>query len=85
LSQLRSGHVGLNAFLARIRAIDFPLCPTCSIPETVSHFLFTCRRFAAARHAFRKAVKGPLTLRNTIGNIKARTAVLDFVEATGRF
>ncbi|KAM5544129.1 hypothetical protein V8D89_002178 [Ganoderma adspersum] len=85
ISQLCSGHIGLNAFLARIHAIDSPLCLTCSIPETVSHFLFTCRRFVTARHDFRKAVKGPLTLRNTIGNAKARTAVLDFVEATGRF
>ncbi|KAM5538790.1 hypothetical protein V8D89_007512 [Ganoderma adspersum] len=85
LSQLRSGHIGLNAFLAQIRAIDSPLCLTCAVPETVPHFLFTCRRFTTTRHAFRTAVEGPLTLRNTIGNAKARAAVLDFVDATGRF
>ena len=85
LSQLRSGHVGLNAFLARIRAIDSPLCLTCAIPETVSHFLFTCRRFTTARHSFRLATEGPMTLKNTIGNVKSRAAVLDFVDGTSRF
>ncbi|KAI0780361.1 hypothetical protein BD413DRAFT_457113, partial [Trametes elegans] len=29
LSQLRSGHVGLNAYLARIHAVDSPLCQSC--------------------------------------------------------
>ncbi|KAI0373577.1 hypothetical protein BV20DRAFT_937785, partial [Pilatotrama ljubarskyi] len=82
---LRSGHCGLNAYLARVKAIDSPLCPACLIPETPSHFLFTCRRFTAARHSLREAVKGPLSLRNTIGNVKARSAVLEFVEASGRF
>ena len=85
LSQLHSGHTGLNDFLAQIRTINSPFCLSCSTPETVSHFLFTCRRFTTPRHVFRKAVEGPLTLRNTIGNAKARSAVLEFVEATGRF
>ncbi|KAI0764274.1 hypothetical protein BD413DRAFT_459891, partial [Trametes elegans] len=35
LSQLRSGHIGLHAYLARIRAMDSPLCSTCNVPETV--------------------------------------------------
>ncbi|PIL29447.1 hypothetical protein GSI_08389 [Ganoderma sinense ZZ0214-1] len=86
LSQLRSGHVGLNAYLAQIRAIDSPLCLTCAIPETVSHFpVFTCRRFTAVRHSFRTAVEGPMTLKNTISNVKTRAAVLDFVDGTSRF
>ncbi|KAI0367561.1 hypothetical protein BV20DRAFT_970314 [Pilatotrama ljubarskyi] len=79
------GHVGLNAYLARIKVVDSALCPTCLIPETPSHFLFTCRRFASARHSLRKAVKGPLCLRTTVGDVKARSAVLEYVEATGRF
>ncbi|OSC98383.1 hypothetical protein PYCCODRAFT_1335524, partial [Trametes coccinea BRFM310] len=49
LTQLRSGHVGLNAYLARIRAIDSPLCLTCNTPETVSHYLFTCKRYSEQR------------------------------------
>ncbi|RDX44758.1 hypothetical protein OH76DRAFT_1328629, partial [Lentinus brumalis] len=82
---LRSGHVGLNRFLSRIRAVDSPLCSVCHVPETVPHYLLTCRRFIQARHALRQAVEGPLSLRSTIGNPKARTAVLEYVDATGRF
>ena len=85
LTQLRSGHAGLNRFLARIGAVDSPLCAVCRVPESVSHYLLTCRRFTAARHALRQAVSGPLSLRSTLGDYKARTAVLKFVEATGRF
>ena len=85
LTQLRSGHVGLNRFLARIGAVDSPLCAVCRVPESVSHYLLTCRRYLAPRHTLRLAVSGPLSLRSTLGNPKARTAVLDFVEATGRF
>ena len=85
LSQLRSGNIGLNAYLAQIRAVDSPLCLTCAIPETISHFLFPCCRSTAARHSFRMAVESALTLRNTNGDVKALTAVLDFVNATGRF
>ncbi|KAL7280271.1 hypothetical protein ACG7TL_005184 [Trametes sanguinea] len=85
LTQLRSGHASLNAYLARIKAIDSPLCAACGVPETVAHFLFSCKRFKEPRHQLRQAVKGPLTLRNTIGSADARTAVLSYVEATGRF
>ena len=85
LTQLRSGHVGLNCFLARIGAVDSPLCAVCRVPESVSHYLLTCRRYLAPRHTLRSAVSGPLSLRSTLGNPKARTAVLDFVAATGRF
>ncbi|KAI0717736.1 hypothetical protein C8T65DRAFT_527287, partial [Cerioporus squamosus] len=85
LTQLRSGHVGLNKYLARIHAVDSPLCSVCHVPETVTHYLFTCRRFVTARHALRQAIKGPLNLRNTLGDVKARAAVLEYVDATGRF
>ncbi|KAH9855564.1 hypothetical protein C2E23DRAFT_697440, partial [Lenzites betulinus] len=85
LTQLRCGHAGLNAYLARIRAVDSPLCAKCLLPETPAHYLFTCRRYTAARHALRQAVNGPLSLRNTLGNVKARAAVLEYIRATGRF
>ena len=70
LSQLRSGHAGLNRFLARIGAVDSPLCATCRVPESISHYHLTCRRFIAARHTLRQAVKGPLLLRSTLGDTK---------------
>ncbi|KAL1658656.1 hypothetical protein GGF50DRAFT_66832, partial [Schizophyllum commune] len=46
ITQLRSGHIGYtNAFLARIKANTSSLCPLCGVPETVDHYLFSCRRF----------------------------------------
>ncbi|KAI0656526.1 hypothetical protein C8Q70DRAFT_921051, partial [Cubamyces menziesii] len=73
------------SYLARIRAIDSPLCTTCGIPETVAHFLFTCKRYSAPRHTLRQAIQGPLTFRSTLGSQDARAAVLEYVKATGRF
>ena len=86
LLQLRTNHVPLQTYLARIGKVLSPTCPTCGeAAETVAHYLLTCRRYLAPRHTLRLAVSGPLSLRSTLGNPKARTAVLDFVEATGRF
>ncbi|KAI1783628.1 reverse transcriptase (RNA-dependent DNA polymerase)-domain-containing protein [Ganoderma leucocontextum] len=85
LAQLRSSHVPLNSYLARIGAVDSPLCLACRTPETAEHFLLTCRRFMRERHEPRTAVGGTLSLRSTLGNGKAWSAVLDFVAATKRF
>ncbi|KAJ7153127.1 hypothetical protein C8R43DRAFT_821296, partial [Mycena crocata] len=44
LTQLCTGHVGLNAYLARFGAVDSNLRSTCREPETVNHYIFTCQR-----------------------------------------
>ncbi|KAI0640346.1 hypothetical protein C8Q79DRAFT_884480, partial [Trametes meyenii] len=49
LTQLCCGHVRLNAYLARIGAVDSPLCLRCLIPETLAHYLFTYQQFTDAR------------------------------------
>ncbi|KIM34827.1 hypothetical protein M413DRAFT_46307, partial [Hebeloma cylindrosporum] len=49
VTQLQSGHIGLNAFLARIKAVDSAACSTYGVPETVDHFLFQCSRFLEQR------------------------------------
>jgi ribonuclease HI len=50
LIQLRTGHIGLNAHLNRIRRTDSPLCPCCRRQdETVEHFLLHCPAHHAAR------------------------------------
>ncbi|EJD36112.1 hypothetical protein AURDEDRAFT_43289, partial [Auricularia subglabra TFB-10046 SS5] len=51
LTQLRTGHVGLHGFLARIKAVPSALCEVCRVPETVPHFLLQCPRFRLQRHA----------------------------------
>ncbi|KAI0754683.1 hypothetical protein C8Q80DRAFT_1069714, partial [Daedaleopsis nitida] len=85
LTQLRCGHIALNAYLARIRAVDSPLCSACQVPETPAHFLFTCHRFTEARHVLCREVGGPLTLESTLNNPDTRKSVLAFVSSTGRF
>ncbi|KAH9846444.1 hypothetical protein C2E23DRAFT_684123, partial [Lenzites betulinus] len=83
LTQLQSEHVALNAYLACIRAVDSALCPTCLIPETPAHYLFTCQRYTGARDKLLRVVGGPLSLRTTLGNEKACAAVLEYVRETG--
>ncbi|EIW52833.1 uncharacterized protein TRAVEDRAFT_83733, partial [Trametes versicolor FP-101664 SS1] len=86
LTQLRTNHVGLNAFLARTRVVSSPLCPSCQVPETVDHYLRACRRFDQPRHALRRSLgKKPLTLKHLLGDPKCRSSLLEFVDATGRF
>ncbi|KAF9032300.1 hypothetical protein BDZ89DRAFT_894472, partial [Hymenopellis radicata] len=51
LTQLRTSHIGLNAHLYRTRTIDSPLCRRCGVPETVTHFIMSCRRFSAEHDA----------------------------------
>ena len=84
ISQLRSGHVSLNQFLSRINAVSSPMCPRCSVPEMVEHFLLSCRRYCGQCDALRQAVQDPLTLRSVLGGAKRRAALLEYVEATGR-
>ena len=45
LTQLRTGHVGLNVFLKKIKAVDSALCARCGHPETVAHYIFHCQRY----------------------------------------
>ncbi|KAI0372153.1 hypothetical protein BV20DRAFT_940140, partial [Pilatotrama ljubarskyi] len=72
--------------LARARVVSSPLCASCHVPETVDHYLRTCRRFSEPRHALRRSLgKKPLTLKHVLGDPKCRSALLQFVEATGRF
>ena len=49
LARLRISHVELNSYLHRFNQSDTPLCQTCNTPETVDHYLLTCRRYAQNR------------------------------------
>ncbi|KAL1657429.1 hypothetical protein GGF50DRAFT_36003, partial [Schizophyllum commune] len=86
VTQLRSGHVGLNGYLARVKAVDSRMCSTCRVPETVEHFLLHCRRFQGARHRLRLAMgRVPLKLTTLLGDPKFRTPLLTFIRDTERF
>ncbi|KAF8579272.1 hypothetical protein K439DRAFT_1281670, partial [Ramaria rubella] len=42
LTQLHTAHIGLNSFLHKIKVVDSPLCPLCSVHKDVKHFLLHC-------------------------------------------
>jgi len=47
LTQLRSGHIALQLFLKKIKAMESVLCPHCAAPELVAHFLLHCHRYTS--------------------------------------
>lgn len=87
LTQLRTGHIGLNQHLFRIKRSDTPSCPHCRgiTPETVRHFIFDCPHYRRARHDLQR------TLRRKAGHLSyllshpdAIIPLLKYVHATGR-
>ncbi|KAK0211485.1 hypothetical protein IW262DRAFT_368644 [Armillaria fumosa] len=86
LIRSRTSHAVLNAHLFRINAATSPNCDTCGVPETVSHFLLSCRRFADERQILRRRTRiGNLQLRNLLAISSSNIfATLSFVRRTGR-
>ncbi|KAJ7117765.1 hypothetical protein C8R44DRAFT_626919 [Mycena epipterygia] len=86
---MRTGHVGLNAYLARFGAVDSALCQCCREPETVNHYLLACRRFTAERDVLRRALfadeRQPLSKKSLLGKPSNKTLLLAYVAATKRF
>ena len=88
LFQLRSGHIGLNHHLFRIRKSETPSCPHCrSITvETVKHFLLDCPFYVRERHILqRKLRRNAGSLPFLLSNPIAVLPLLKYVHATGRF
>ncbi|SJL14062.1 uncharacterized protein ARMOST_17515 [Armillaria ostoyae] len=86
-TQLRTGHIPLNAYLFRSRAAPSPNCAYCGVPETVIHFLLVCRRYTDARQALRRRMKlGNLQLRHLLSiTSKHAYSTLSYVQCTKRF
>ncbi|KIJ25198.1 hypothetical protein M422DRAFT_108546, partial [Sphaerobolus stellatus SS14] len=49
ITQLRTGFIGLNSYLYKVKAVDSPKCPHCQVTESVTHFLLHCRRYIQQR------------------------------------
>ncbi|KAJ7123935.1 hypothetical protein C8R43DRAFT_826177, partial [Mycena crocata] len=49
ITQLRTTHIGLNAFPHRFHLGPSPDCTQCLVPETVSHFLLACPLYRRQR------------------------------------
>nr|GAT43545.1 predicted protein [Mycena chlorophos] len=86
ITQLRTGHIGLNACLHRIKVVDSPMCVNCGEPETVGHFLLKCRRYVLARHSLRTALpsRSPFNLSSLLSH-KNITHTLQFLKNTQCF
>ena len=57
LTQLRVGHIPLNAYLHRIKQVASPNCLKCGVgSETVHHFLFNCQAWRSEWWAMGKAL-----------------------------
>ena len=84
--QLRTGHVPLQTYLARIGKALTPACPTCGeAPETVYHFLVECSTYSLHRAVhFAPLGRADRTLKRLLTSERALRPLLEFVNATGR-
>lgn len=59
LTQIRTEHIPLNAWLHKIKRVESKDCQQCNSgkPETVHHFLFACNKYKALRQKMDKAHK----------------------------
>ena len=49
IHRLRTGHAGLQHYLARFQMADGDECPACQMAETVEHYLIHCNSFSIQR------------------------------------
>jgi hypothetical protein len=88
LFQLRTGHIGLNHHLFRIRKSESPSCPLCRgiTVETVKHFLLDCPHYRRERHELQQKLRrnaGSLSF--LLSSPVAVLPLLKYVHSTGRF
>ncbi|KAJ6498766.1 hypothetical protein C8R45DRAFT_821259 [Mycena sanguinolenta] len=85
LTQLRTAHIGLNAFLHRFKLAPSPLCPHCPASESVHHFLLACPAHRAHRlRLITRLGTARLSLRALLSSKADPAPVLAFVRDTGR-
>ena len=68
VNRLKIGHSELNENLHRFDLADSPLCSICNTPESVEHYLITCRRYIAQRRKLTVALN-----KNGIHTINVKT------------
>ena len=71
VARLRIGHTELNASMHNFNQADSPLCNRCQVPETIKHYLMTCRKFAGERsnllRSLRKEGLHNITVKTLLG------------------
>lgn len=84
--QLRSGCIGLNHHLHKIKRVNSPLCTRCNIPETPRHFLLCCLRYINERATLLSKVKDPqeLNINNVLANPRNFPYLIEYISQTKR-
>jgi hypothetical protein len=85
ITQLCTGHVGLNGFLHHINVVESPLCPHCHTHKIVEHFLLQCRQFTDKHHQLHITLHKSPDLCMLLGDPKNIYPLLTFVHATEHF
>ena len=86
IMQLRTGHIGLNKHLHRIKRSDSPHCPNCdeNAIETIHHFLFDCTRYRRERSILhRKLRRHTYDISHLLTHPAATLPLLKYIHATG--
>jgi ribonuclease HI len=87
-TQLRTGHIGLNRHLFRIRKVESPVCPHCRglTVETVKHVLLDCPFYIRERHILQlKLWRNAASIPFLLSSPDAVKHLLTFIHSTGRF
>ncbi|KAH7918443.1 hypothetical protein BV22DRAFT_978405, partial [Leucogyrophana mollusca] len=87
LIQLRTGHLPLHYHLHRIKAVDSPHCPICpGVDETIHHYFFDCPQYVREWHRLSTTLRcNALSISYMLSKADAIPALLDYINATGRF
>ena len=87
LTQLRTGHIPLNAILHRIRRLDTPDCPHCQhgTRETLFHYFLECPHYAGARRQLHaRTGRRSSSIPFLLGSRKGIPHLLRYVDNTNR-
>jgi len=87
LTQLRTGAIGLNAFLFRMKARDVntPLCRCVGAPETAAHIFLNCPEYAQSREqAGLPRVRDGSTFKEALSHTATAAKLMTWFYNTGR-
>ncbi|KAF8817596.1 hypothetical protein BYT27DRAFT_7074313 [Phlegmacium glaucopus] len=87
LTQLRTQHAPLQAYLHKIQKVNTPVCQQCKEgPETVIHYLIFCKKFDRHRRRLKRDTReGRGMDMGVLGEKKSLLAVFRYINDTKRF
>ena len=83
--RFRLGVTSLNYKFFEIGLHNDGQCQVCKVPETIDHYLFTCKRYDRIRNTTLKSLKAPITVKNLLTNEQNIKMFLRYLNKSGRF